>query len=385
MPAAGLLILLLLPLWSALGGTTEEGKAHLAENAKKPGVTVLASGLQYRVLKSGQDGGKSPKANSPCECHYKGTTLDGKEFDSSYKRGKPTTFAPNQVIRGWTEAMQLMREGDQWELTIPSELAYGDSGAGGMIKPGDVLVFTLELIKVKEPSSFNIMGIDLTDPKILIFGAILLYVVYQQFAGSGGASSNAKIVKLSEATSPENPRVFFDMEIGGEAVGRVEMELFAGVCPKTAENFRCLCTGEKGKGKSGKDLHFRGSSFHRVIPSFMCQGGDFTNGNGTGGESIYGSKFADEFDNGVIKHSEPMLLSMANAGPNTNGSQFFITVAVTSHLDGKHVVFGRVLEGKDVIKKIEGFGSSSGSTKKKVIVADCGQIAKESADTNKEE
>merc|ERR1712050_342151 len=131
------------------------------------------------------------------------------------------------------------------------------------------------------------------------------------------------------------------------------------------------CTGEKGTGKSGKPLHFKGSAFHRVIPDFMCQGGDFTAGNGTGGESIYGSKFEDEFENGVIGHTEPMLLSMANAGPNTNGSQFFLTVARTPHLDGKHVVFGQVVEGKDVVKKMEKVGSGSGSTRQKVAIADC--------------
>ena len=107
-------------------------------------------------------------------------------------------------------------------------------------------------------------------------------------------------------------------------MGRIEMELFAKTCPKTAENFRCLCTGEKGQGRSGRPLHFKGSSFHRVIPGFMCQGGDFTNHNGTGGESIYGEKFADEWTNGTIKHSVPGMLSMANAGPNTNGSQYFL-------------------------------------------------------------
>ncbi|EFO24859.1 peptidyl-prolyl cis-trans isomerase 3, variant [Loa loa] len=168
------------------------------------------------------------------------------------------------------------------------------------------------------------------------------------------------------------PRVFFDITIGGNASGRIVMELFSDVVPKTAENFRALCTGEKGIGKSGKPLHYKGSKFHRVIPNFMCQGGDFTRSNGTGGESIYGEKFEDE--NFKEKHNGPGVLSMANAGPNTNGSQFFLCTVKTDWLDGKHVVFGRVVEGMDVVQKIEAVGSQSGKTSKDVVVANCGQL-----------
>jgi len=169
-----------------------------------------------------------------------------------------------------------------------------------------------------------------------------------------------------------NPKVFFDMQIGGTPAGRIVMELYADTTPKTAENFRALCTGEKGTGRSGKPLHFKGSKFHRVIPGFMCQGGDFTRGDGTGGESIYGSKFADE--NFSRKHTGPGILSMANAGPNTNGSQFFICTAPTPWLDGKHVVFGQIVEGMEVVREIEKVGSSGGATSKPVVVADSGQL-----------
>merc|ERR1712227_1193432 len=149
-------------------------------------------------------------------------------------------------------------------------------------------------------------------------------------------------------------------------------ELYADKTPATAENFRCLCTGEKGVGKSGKPLHYKGSSFHRVITEFMAQGGDFTRHNGTGGESIYGEKFADE--NFLEKHTKPGILSMANAGPNTNGSQFFICTEKTSWLDGKHVVFGNVVEGMDVVRKVEKCGSQSGKTTEKIVISASGEL-----------
>ncbi|MCG7525096.1 peptidylprolyl isomerase [Streptomyces sp. OfavH-34-F] len=162
-------------------------------------------------------------------------------------------------------------------------------------------------------------------------------------------------------------QVYFDITINDEPAGRIVFDLFDDIVPKTAENFRQLATGQNGFG-------YKGSSFHRVIPEFMLQGGDFTRGDGTGGKSIYGEKFADE--NFQLKHTKPGQLSMANAGPNTNGSQFFITTIVTSWLDGKHVVFGEVADEASMalVKRIESFGSQSGRTSAKITIADSGVL-----------
>lgn len=350
-------------------GTREKDAAFLEENASKEGVVQLPSGLQYKIIKEQSDKSKpSPKANTSCKCHYSGRLVDGTQFDSSYKRGKPTTFAPNQVVKAWTEAMQLMREGDKWELYVPAALGYGERGTpGGPIPGGAALIFEMELVEVggKDGGSSFPWPIMLGVLGIVAIGAYM-------FMGQGGGSFPT--VLMEEASDATNPRVFFDIEIGGSPAGRIEFELFNKVTPKTAENFRALSTGEKGVGKAGKALHYKGSKFHRVIPGFMCQGGDITKGNGMGGESIYGSSFADEFENGMVKHTEKYLLSMANRGKNTNGSQFFITVAKTAHLDGKHVVFGRVVKGQEIVDMMEKEGSGRGTPSKEIVISDSGEL-----------
>merc|ERR1711935_139419 len=180
---------------------------------------------------------------------------------------------------------------------------------------------------------------------------------------------------MADSLSTVTQKVFFDVEIDGKAAGRIIFGLFGDDVPKTAANFAHLCEGDKGTTSGGKPLHFKGSPFHRIIPGFMAQGGDITQGNGMGGESIYGNKFADE--NFKLKHTKPYLLSMANAGPNTNGSQFFIASEKTSWLDGTHTVFGEVLEGKDVVKALEAVGSQSGKTNKPASISDSGILKEE--------
>eukprot|EP00756_Hemistasia_phaeocysticola_P045998 Hpha_TRINITY_DN19756_c0_g1::TRINITY_DN19756_c0_g1_i1::g.21662::m.21662/K01802/E5.2.1.8; peptidylprolyl isomerase len=178
------------------------------------------------------------------------------------------------------------------------------------------------------------------------------------------------------ATLDANPKVFFDISVDGKKLDRrLVFELFEDAVPKTAENFRCLCTGEMGAGRCGKVLHYKGCAFHRIIEGFMCQGGDFTRGNGTGGESIYGDRFPDENFNGKAgRHPGPGILSMANAGPNTNSSQFFVTTNATPHLDGKHVVVGQVIEGFETLLAMARVGTPSGVPRKQVVIEDCGQI-----------
>ncbi len=368
--------------------TNYKGKEFLSENADRDGVTTTESGLQYRILESGPPSGRSPNASSPCVVHYRGWLIDGTEFDSSFARGKPATLSPSGVVPGWREALLMMREGDRWEVCLPSELAYGDRQAGKHISPGSVLCFEIQLIQVQESAWYS--RFIPKSPMLWFVGLYFLVNVFgrrlaRYLFGVGGG--DVKEIPLSAARDPADPRVFFDISVDGTKY-RMIFRLFSKVAPRTAENFRALCTGEKGRGKAGKPLHYKGCRFHRIVKGFVIQGGDFTMGNGMGGESIFGEKFKDEWveskdakkgkkptKSGVF-HTKSGLLSMANAGKNTNGSQFFVTCVATPHLDGRHVVFGELIEGDQGLRAIERFNLAPGAPGPQIV--DCGELKSKS-------
>eukprot|EP00435_Cladocopium_sp_Y103_P035149 s1177_g9.t1 len=360
--------------WSKAMTTTDEGdlrfrgKADTDGSAQSRGFEKTESGLQYKVVKS-NPAGERPGPTTTCRCHYRGTLTDGTEFDSSYDRG-PILFRPDQVVPGWSEALQLMRQGEKWEIILPSDLAYGERGVGP-IPPNATLMFELELLEVGADSGGSFFSM-MTLGALLALGLLLFLVIW--LTGSKGVPPGPVTPLASLVHAKGNPHVFFDLEAGGKALGRIEFELFKDVAPMAVENFRALCTGEKGPGLSETPRHFKGSPLHRIIPGFMAQGGDITHGNGRGGESIYGKTFRDEWEHGIVHHTEPGLLSMANRGRNSNGSQFFITFAATPWLDGKHVVFGRVLFGMDIVKELEKRGSRSGTPTEEIRIVDSGEL-----------
>ncbi|XP_019414184.1 PREDICTED: peptidyl-prolyl cis-trans isomerase CYP21-1-like [Lupinus angustifolius] len=209
----------------------------------------------------------------------------------------------------------------------------------------------------------------LVQPRCLLLFLVLSIFIVFAFSAS----------KLAEEKIEENPeithRVFLDVDIDKQHLGRIVIGLYGQVVPKTVENFRALCTGEKGKSASGLKLHYKGTPLHRIISGFVIQGGDVVHHDGKGSESIYGGTFPDE--NFKIKHSHAGVVSMANSGPDSNGSQFFITTVKAYWLDGDHVVFGKVVQGMDIVFAIEGgAGTYSGKPRKKVVIVDSGEIPK---------
>nr|XP_015300128.1 PREDICTED: tripartite motif-containing protein 5-like [Macaca fascicularis] len=256
------------------------------------------------------------------------------------------------ILKSLTKSETKMVQQTQYVRELISDLEHRLQGSMMELLQGvDGIIKRIENMTLKKPKTFH-------KNQRRVFRAPDLKRMLDMFRDAAAEESPVLLAMV-------NPTVFFDIAVDGEPLGRVSFELFADKVPKTAENFRALSTGEKGFG-------YKGSCFHRIIPGFMCQGGDFTRHNGTGGKSIYGEKFEDE--NFILKHTGPGILSMANAGPNTNGSQFFICTAKTEWLDGKHVVFGKVKEGMNIVEAMECFGSRNGKTSKKITIADCGQL-----------
>ncbi|EXB39292.1 Peptidyl-prolyl cis-trans isomerase CYP19-4 [Morus notabilis] len=211
----------------------------------------------------------------------------------------------------------------------------------------------------------------LIQPRCLLLFVVLSIFLIFAFSSPKREEVEEKVEEVPEITH----RVYLDVDIDGQRLGRLVIGLYGKVVPKTVENFRALCTGEKGKGVHGKKLHYKGKPLHRIISGFVIQGGDIIYGDGRGYESIYGGTFPDE--NFRIKHSHAGTISMVNSGPDSNGSQFFITTVKASWLDGEHVVFGKVIQGMDTVFAIEGgAGTYSGKPRKKVIIADSGEIPK---------
>lgn len=378
-------------LAAAVSATDEAGlkfmEAHLAEE----GTVRLPSGVQYRVLATGDPEGLTPNATTNCDVHFVGTLIDGTEVDSSRKKSYPAKFPPENALPGWREAMLLMREGDKWDVVLPSELAYGEKGGGRAIPPNSVLRLELELLKVYpevDITFFDRVNEMYQDkPMLAILLPMCVYFIFkmrgidviENFMLMFGLKRN-KVVELKDARKHEdNVTVFIDCVFGSEK-GRIEMLLFAGHFPKTCENFQALISGTKlGESASseGDAAHFKGSTIHRVVPGLCLQGGKLLTDKGES-RSAFGGPMELEWDAGVISHEKEGLLSMVVQEEGTScSSQFLITLKRSDHWDRRHAFcFGQITAGMAVVRKIENLGTKEGKTKKDVKIVDCGELKK---------
>ncbi|KNC86883.1 hypothetical protein SARC_00978 [Sphaeroforma arctica JP610] len=328
-----------------------------------------------QVLHRGDEDGNYANIQDSIEAHLIITLSDGSEVVNTRRNGYTTTKAVTSMNDGMTEGLQMMKIGDHFQFFIPSEKRTGAS-YGDSVYPGDVLIYDVEVFDIMEPNYLSWTE----DPKKILGVLVFLYFGLKYFRDDR-RKLTLPLVTTDKATAPTNTRVYMDISIGGEAAGRIVFELFNNITPRTATNFRCICTGEKGKSSNGLDLNYKGVEFHQVKPGFLIQGGDISKGKRMS-ESIYGGRFKDEWTHGTIQHSKAGLLSMANAGKDTNGSQFFILLGKAEYLDGKHVVFGMVDESDedickvsyDVLDAISAVGAKSGKPKKKVVVESCGVV-----------
>jgi len=349
---------------SAIRAVAPSTRAFVASRRSTPPPSLI----KRCVRASSSSGAQRVAKGDNVRIHYVGTLENGEQFDSSRERGEPIAFAVGggMMIPGFDAGVLGMAVGEKKSIKCAPKDAYGDVRPENILrvpKKDVVDAVGAEYVKVGEKlmvgQGMPAEIVEITDDEVALDANHPL----------AGKTLNFDIevvtIERLDVKHREAFKCFFDITIGGEAAGRIVMEIRGDVTPKTGENFRQLCTGEAGFG-------YKNSPFHRVIPGFMCQGGDFTARNGTGGKSIFGNKFADE--NFQLKHTGAGILSMANAGPNTNGSQFFLCTAETAWLDGKHVVFGKVIEGMDVVKKVEKVGSKSGAVSKEVLIANCGEM-----------